>query len=137
MNVKLKFPHPKSYIVGITAEEIIAKISDKNGVYIPGKHCNEFLGRGWVREDMYQMLLKKNFTTLPVCYIPNEYIRAPPGELSICSSDIVGVNDISVWAGTRFMSKEEFLLTAKDMLVNIPNNVKYYWDRLYPTLCLK
>ena len=126
-----------SYTVGITAEEILSKIADKIGVYVPGKHTSEFLGRGWMHKEMYDMLMTKNFSSLPPCRIPADYQRPPAGELGLCSNRIVSVDDMSVWAGTRtkFISKLKFLQTAEKMLEDLPPWLSYYWDKLYPTLC--
>ena len=128
-----------SYTVGITADEILSKMADKMSIYVPGRQTNEFLGRGWAQKEMYDMLLTKNFSSLPKCKIPHEYLNPGAGELGLCTSSIVSVNDMSVWAGTRkrYISKYDFLNNAEKMLENLPPDLHYYWDRLYPTLCLK
>ena len=126
-----------SYTVGITAEEILAKISDKNGVYIPGKQTHEMIGRGFAYKEMYEMLKKKEFGSLKPCDIPVEFLRPQPGELGLCDAQLHQVDDMSVWAGTRFMSKYEFLKDAEEMIGGLPSNLYYYWERLYPTLCIK
>ena len=128
-----------SYRVGITADEILSKIADKINVYVPGRQTTEFLGRGWAQKEMYEMLLSKNFSALPKCKIPREYLNPAPGELGLCISQIISIEKMSVWAGARkrFITKYDFLHNAERMLEDLPENLSYYWDRIYPTLCFK
>jgi len=126
-----------SFDVGIASDEILAQISDKIGIHIPGKQTHYHLGRGWRVQKHYQYLKDKKFDELPQCNIPMEYLRPPPGELGLCAAQIYKVNEVFVWSGSRGMTKLQFLESAEEWLTDIPDNVAYYWDRLYPTLCLR
>ena len=126
-----------SFDVGINADEILAQISDKIGINIPSKQTHEFLGRTWRDINHFDLLLSKSFSNLPKCNIPYEYLRPPPGELGLCAAQIYPLNELSVWSALSMKGKDYFLENAELMLENIPSNVSYYWDRLYPTLCIK
>ncbi|EAX96547.1 hypothetical protein TVAG_256870 [Trichomonas vaginalis G3] len=124
-----------SMAVGITADEILAKISDKIGVYIPGKQTSDLVGRGFTDASHYKILMDKDFDNLPKCNIPQEYLRPFAGELGLCTAQIMKFNDIRVWSATRHLGKQKFLEDAEEMLNNNPDSLGYYWDRLYLTLC--
>lgn len=124
-----------SFNVGITSEEILAKISDKLGVYIPGKQTHEFVGRGFTHASHYQKLLDKDFKGLPKCIIPHMYLHPEPGELGLCSAQVFKFDDMSIWSGLNHLSKQKFLEDAEKMMTGNPQSLGYYWDRLYLTLC--
>lgn len=124
-----------SYSVGITSDEILAKISDKLGQYIPGTQTSVLVGRGFTDKLHYELLTEKQFDSLPKCKIPEEYLNSVPGELSLCISQILKFNQIISWSGTYQIGKLEFLKNAEKMMNNNPDDLGYYWDRLYLALC--
>ena len=126
-----------AFQTALTGEEILAEMADKNDIDIKTKHTNEFLGRGWRKPEHFDILRSKRFDVLPHCNIPYNYYVPGASELGLCSYDIVSLNHISVWSGVRGMSKFEFLDEAEDMLAGVPDYVSYYWDLLYPTLCIR
>jgi hypothetical protein len=57
----------------------------------------------------------------------------------VCSGEIIKFKDIIVWAGggKNNTGKEWFLTHAQEMLKDLPDNVHFIWDRLFPELCRK
>ncbi|KAI5482299.1 hypothetical protein TVAGG3_0866320 [Trichomonas vaginalis G3] len=126
-----------AFQIGLPADEILSEIVETLGIIVRDRQTDEFLGRGWRSEEHYKMFLNKSFDSLPICSIPFELLRPGASQLGLCSPRITQVNDMSVWSALNYQSKEDFLNTAEKMLENIPQNVCYYWDRLYPTICIK
>ena len=126
-----------AFQTALPAEEIFAEIADKNGLSMASKQTHEFLGRGFRNQSDYDRLREKRFDDLPICKIPYEILVPGPSELGICSAEIVAMNDMSVWSAARGITKEEFLEEAESLLAGLPDRLGYYWDRLYPTLCLR
>jgi hypothetical protein len=126
-----------AFQTALTADEIFAEIADKNGISISSKQTHEFLGRGFRNIKDYDRLREKNFEGLPHCKIPIELLVPGPSQLGICSAQVFRMGDMSVWSALRGMSKMQFLEEAAAMLSALPENLGYYWDRLYPTLCLR
>lgn len=126
-----------AFQTALPAEEIFAEIADNNGISMASKQTHEFLGRGFRNQSDYERLREKRFNDLPICKIPYELLVPGPSQLGICSAAIVALNDMSVWSAARGMSKGEFLEEAESLLSGIPDKLGYYWDRLYPTLCLR
>ena len=124
--------------IGLPADEALSQILDAVSVTVRSHHRPEFLGMPFRNISHYEVLLNRNFAGLKPCAIPQSIMNARSGVSTICSSDIFPIRDIATWAGApddTSASKLQFLLTAEKMLDEVPNNIRFYWDRLYPTLC--
>lgn len=122
---------------GFRGEEAFAKILDKLFLRIANYQNYEFLGRGFRKESDYDVLQSKNISSLKKCVVPSYVISREPGESGACTAAFIKLNDIVIWSGARFMSKKEFLERAESLLSNLPDNLHFYWDRIYPALCIK
>ena len=122
----------------LPAEETLSQILD--AIHIPARnnHHPEFLGMPFRNRSHYEALATRNFAGLPPCTIPKSILNAESGVSRICATDIFPIRDVVTWAGApedASAAKLAFLKAAHHMLDDIPNNIRFYWDRLYPTLC--
>lgn len=116
--------------VGLPSDETLSHALAKIGVDHKSETLPELLGASFHDPEHYKRLHDKDFTGLEACGATNT--------AKGCMKTPQRMSDIVVWSGAGAhtpKAKRKFLVRAPEMLSDLPENIRFYWNGSVPVLC--